>query len=382
MNLALFYHSILSDWNNGNAHFLRGIVNVLQSRGHRVTVFEPHNAWSRTHLVEEYGSQPLQEVKSIYPDMQSVAYDPGALDLAAVLDGTDLVIVHEWNDAGLIRAIGRLRAAGADFRLLFHDTHHRCYYAPHSLEAMELFNYDGVLAFGSVLSEFYREGGWAPGVWTWHEAADTHIFKPCRAPQPAGDLVWIGNWGDDERNEEINRYLLEPSRALGLRTSIFGVRYPAPALDALETASVHYGGWLPNYRVPETFGAFRMTVHIPRRAYLQELKGIPTIRPFEAMACGIPLICSLWEDTEELFTPGRDYLLARTPAEMRTCMRAVLNEAGLADALARHGRSTILARHTCAHRVDELMAICTELGMGAAQLQAADLNGMETAGAG
>ncbi len=51
MKIVLFYHSLLSDWNHGNAHFLRGIVQELKVRGHEVLVFEPENAWSRQNLI-------------------------------------------------------------------------------------------------------------------------------------------------------------------------------------------------------------------------------------------------------------------------------------------------------------------------------------------
>jgi len=102
-------------------------------------------------------------------------------------------------------------------------------------------------------------------------------------------------------------------------------------------------------------------VHVPRRPYASALPGIPTIRVFEALACGIPLVSAPWDDAEHLFTPGEDFLFARTGAEMKAQLRAVLHDADLARSLATHGRETILARHTCAHRVDELLRIYDEL---------------------
>ena len=87
------------------------------------------------------------------------------------------------------------------------------------------------------------------------------------------------------------------------------------------------------------------------------LRGIPTIRPFEALACGIPLISAPWEDSEHLFTPGADFLVARNGVEMRTLMNDVMHDDDLAASLVSHGLATILARHTCAHRVDQLLAI-------------------------
>jgi spore maturation protein CgeB len=73
-----------------------------------------------------------------------------------------------------------------------------------------------------------------------------------------------------------------------------------------------------------------------------------------------------WDDAEGLFEPGADFLIARDSREMREQLRAVLHDTALARSLAEHGLRTILARHTCAHRVDELLAIHAELGAPAA----------------
>ncbi|HYH47259.1 MAG TPA: glycosyltransferase, partial [Thermoanaerobaculia bacterium] len=124
---------------------------------------------------------------------------------------------------------------------------------------------------------------------------------------------------------------------------------------------VEYRGWLPNFAVPRTFARFGVTVHVPRRPYAAALPGIPTIRPFEALACGIPLVSAPWEDVEGLFEPGRDFLVARDGAEMKRHLRDLLNDPARAAEIAAHGRRTILDRHTCAHRVDELLAIYREL---------------------
>src|SRR5205085_9261795 len=102
----------------------------------------------------------------------------------------------------------------------------------------------------------------------------------------AGDLIWIGNWGDDERTEELNEFLIQPAKALGLKARIHGVRYPASALQLLEDAEIEYAGWLPNFEAPHAFAGYKFTVHIPRRPYVEALPGIPTIRIFEALACG------------------------------------------------------------------------------------------------
>ncbi len=371
MRIVLFVHSLLSDWNHGNAHFLRGVAAELVSRGHDVRVHEPRDAWSLQNLLtEERGERALDGFHAAYPTLASDRYDLATLDLDRALDGADLAIVHEWNDHGLVKRIGEhRRAAGpGGYRLLFHDTHHRSVTAPETMAAYDLSCYDGVLAFGGVIRDLYLERGWAARAWTWHEAADTRVFHPIPGEPQEGDLVWIGNWGDEERTAELHEFLIEPVRELGdemkgLRARVHGVRYPEAGKRALAAAGIDYAGWLPNPEAPRAFARFRTTVHVPRRPYVEALPGIPTIRLFEALACGIPLVSAPWDDAEGLFRPGRDYLVARDGGEMKRHLRDLLNDPALAAEITRSGRETILDRHTCAHRVDELLAIGRELGL-------------------
>ncbi len=360
MRIVMFYHSLISDWNHGNAHFLRGIASELLSRGHEVLVYEPSDGWSLRSLIAEQGRAAVDRFHAAFPELRSTLYDPATLDLDGALDRADLVLVHEWNSHDLVRRIGQHRARAGRYRLLFHDTHHRSVTDPAAMSQYDLTHYDGVLAYGQVLRDLYLSRGWTAQAWTWHEAADTRRFRPIEAARE-GDLIWIGNWGDDERTEELQTFLLEPVKALCLSARVHGVRYPEAGLAALAAAGITYAGWVPNDRVPERFARFRVTVHIPRRPYTRALPGIPTIRPFEALACGIPLVSAPWEDTEGLFTPGADFLVARTGEEMKRHLRMLLHDASAAQELARHGRATILARHTCAHRVDRLLEINASL---------------------
>jgi spore maturation protein CgeB len=361
MRVVMFYHSLRSDWNHGNAHFLRGVANELLARGHDVRVWEPADGWSAHHLADEHGPAALDGYRDAYPDLTSRLYDRDNLDLDEALDGAELVLVHEWNDHDLVAAVGAHRRRHGDYRLLFHDTHHRSVTDRAGMAAYDLGGYDGVLAFGRAVHDRYLAEGWARRVWVWHEAADVRLFRPLPSPEYDGELVWVGNWGDDERAAELEEFLLRPVRDLGLRARVHGVRYPESVRQALAAAGIDYAGWLPNYRAPEVFARFRLTVHVPRRPYALALPGIPTIRVFEALACGIPLVSAPWDDVEGLFTPGADYLVARDGDDMKRCLRLLLSESERARALARHGRRTVLAAHTCAHRVDELLAICSGL---------------------
>jgi spore maturation protein CgeB len=232
---------LLSDWNHGNAHFLRGIASELVSRGNDVKIYEPENAWSLSNLVNDYGEEAVDDFYEYYPMLSSSRYDPAGINLHHILANADLVIVHEWSEHALVKAIGELKEKYT-YKLLFHDTHHRAVTERESMRKYDLSNYDGVLAFGNVIKEIYLQFGWTKKAWTWHEAADTRLFKPLAAKAFEGDFVWVGNWGDDERTKELHEFIIEPVKELKLKAKVFGVRYPNHAIDALEDAGIEYAG--------------------------------------------------------------------------------------------------------------------------------------------
>lgn len=366
MKFVFFYHSLVSCWNHGNAHFLRGVARELLRRGHEVRVLEPADGWSRKNLARRHGPEALTRYRAAYPELTSETYERNALDLDMLLDGADVVLVHEWNDPHLIEALGRKRAETGRFRLFFHDTHHRAVSADDELDSLDLADYDAVLVFGEVLRDLYLRRGWARRVLTWHEAADTTVFRhreDADGEGSDGDLVWIGNWGDNERAQELMEFLVAPVTECGLDAMVYGVRYPHDARRQLRRAGIDYGGWLPNHEAPEVFSRYRFTMHVPRRPYARSLPGIPTIRMFEALACGIPLISAPWEDAEGLF-PDDCYLKARDGADMVRQIRRLMNEPELAASLSDKGLAAIAARHSCAHRVDELFEFMEAMNSG------------------
>lgn len=363
--IAYLAHAIRSDWNNGNAHFLRGLLRALTRAGHDVVAFEPENDWSISNLRQEAcGNDSLQDFGRKYPELRVFPYTPeeagDGVFWEAQLRDTDAVIVHEWNEPALAHLLVGLRGR-LGFSLLFHDTHHRASSSPEQISAFCLREFDGVLAFGDALRRLYRERFGMERVWTLHEAADTTVFYPRPIERKDCDCVWIGNWGEGERAAEIERYLLRPAAHLPqYRFRIFGVRYPDEGLRALGQAGVKYGGYLPNLASPLLYARAKLTFHVPRQQYSQVMDGIPTIRVFEALACGIPLISAPWRDSEGLFREG-DFAWAHSCTEMKQSIERMLSDPGPAEEQARRGLETVLARHTCAHRAEQLSSILEEI---------------------
>ncbi|HVG27058.1 MAG TPA: glycosyltransferase [Acidobacteriaceae bacterium] len=365
LRIAYFAHTLRSDWNNGNAHFLRGLVRALRADGHEVTAYEPESEWSIQNLrAEDHGQASLDRFMETYADLDIQTYGPEETEelWRERLRGTQFVLLHEWNPPLLAQLLLKLRDE-LGFKLLFHDTHHRASSSPESFAVLGLERFDGVLAFGAALQTIYRERFGVRNVWVLHEAADTTVFRPMADVARGAEIVWIGNWGEGERTEEIRGYLLEPAAKLApaFRTKIYGVRYPEEGHEALRAHGVEYGGYLPNLDAPRVYASARLTVHIPRQQYTKAMTGIPTIRVFEALACGIPLVSAPWQDTEGLFR-SEDFYMANAPADMEQAMRRLLESPALAAEQARRGRETVLARHTCEHRAAELAGIFEELG--------------------
>lgn len=367
LRLIYFAQSLRSDWNNGNAHFLRGLMRAMTALGHRITILEPEENWSLSNLqTEPLSIHSLRSFARTYADLDLQTYNSGESEEQGLerLRGADIVILHEWNEPALALRLLTWRDQ-LGFRLLFHDTHHRASSSPEQMERFGLARFDGIVAFGEALSKIYRERFHLRKVYTLHEAADTTVFHPHAlsdsSPTRSTGVVWIGNWGEGERSAEIQEFFLNPAAELAAEATfcIYGVRYPDEGRRALAASGVTYGGYLPNLDAPATYASARLTMHIPRQQYTTAMAGIPTIRVFEALACGIPLLSAPWQDVEQLFRPG-DLCFVKDGSQMKAAIRALLHDPDAARRQAERGLETILASHTCNHRAQELTHICQE----------------------
>ncbi len=367
LEIRFFAHSWVSDWNHGNAHFLRGLARSLVRKGHHVRCYEQLGAWSLSNLVKEEENRAVESINDFrrkFPELDVRFYsNDNTLSevLRKELSNADVVIIHEWNDAPVVNAILSFKEQ-LGFRALFHDTHHRAYTNAGEILRFQLHKFDGVLAFGEAIRAIYTDGFGVRRAWAFHEAADVDDFKPLRLEKNI-DVVWIGNWGDEERTRELDEFLIEPAMAQHrARFVVHGVRYPEHGLQRLAEAGIDYRGYLPNLKSPEVYGRSKLALHVPRRQYANGLSGIPTIRVFEAMACGVPLLCSPWTDVEGLFRQGQDYVMVADGKAMKAEISALLRDRAARRQLSENGLATIRARHTCDHRAEQLMEICEELG--------------------
>jgi spore maturation protein CgeB len=348
------------------------MIRALVQLGHAPVVYEERGNWSVSHLVAEHGLRPLVEFRRRFPFVDVRLYGAPSgpqvqRQLASELAGVDAVVVHEWpgvENPALVAALARLKRT-CGFSLLFHDTHYRILSEPERVLRVGLERFDAVLAYGPSIAAEYRRRG-VKNVHVVHEAADVPLFHPAPADpgRPLDDALFIGNWGDEDRAEELRAYVLRPARKhrRARRFAIYGVRYPPAVLETIRRGyGVDYRGWLPNYRAPEAFAQSRVALHVVRRQYQDALPGIPTIRVFEALACGVPLVSTRWPDTDGLFREGHDYVVVDTPKDMEEALDWLWRDDAARDEMGRRGVARILAHHTCRHRAEQLLDIVAQL---------------------
>ena len=137
MKIVLFYHSLLSDWNHGNAHFLRGVATELIARGHEVAVYEPRDDWSLPNLRAEHGERAAARIsrQRIRPE-RAHFYDLPTLDLDEALPAPISCSCTNGTITISSGSIGAHRARQSRYRLLFHDTHHRAVSAPDAMAGL------------------------------------------------------------------------------------------------------------------------------------------------------------------------------------------------------------------------------------------------------
>ena len=97
MKIVIFAHSLASDWNHGNAHFLRGMMRALEKRGHQTVCCERWRNWSTDNLFHDHGHGPLLEFARLFPDLEMRWHGraPSLIEeVGELVHGADLVLVH------------------------------------------------------------------------------------------------------------------------------------------------------------------------------------------------------------------------------------------------------------------------------------------------
>ncbi len=351
MKLVILGLSITSSWGNGHATTFRGLVRELDRAGHEVLFLERDQPWYAEHRdlpappygrTGLYGS--LAELRQRWGEAVRTA--DAVIVGSYVADG---VAVGDWvqRQAGGITAFYDIDTPVTLAKLERADHE---YLHPRLIPGFDLY-----LSFtgGPTLARLEQQYG-APLARPLYCAFDPELYAP--APTPVRwDLGYLGTYSED-RQPRVERLLLAPARAEpGRRFVVGGPMYPA-TLDW--PVNVERREHVPPAAHRDFYTAQRFTLNITRDDMIRAGYA-PSVRLFEAAACGVPIISDTWPGIETFLTPGEEILLAEETAQVRQYL--ALPEARR-RALGEAARARVLRAHTAAHRARELIEHLREAG--------------------
>lgn len=347
MKLVVLGLSLSSSWGNGHATTFRAILSAFAERGHDILFLEREREWYAAH-------RDLAE-----PDYCQLAYYREPSDLEDWRDeivGADAVMVGSYVPDGI--EVGRWVQQQARGTVCFYDID-----TPVTLAALErgtceylspelVPGYDIYFSFtaGPTLKKLEQEFG-SPRARPLHCTADTTSYVPLDVPK-RWDLSYLGTYSDD-RQSTLERLLIEPARARPkLRFAVAGPQYP----DHIEwPANVERIEHVAPADHPEFYAASRFTLNVTR-ADMIAAGWSPSVRLFEAAACGTPIISDRWAGIDDYFRPDDEIILADTKEDVLAALSAD------AQAIGVRARRVVLAHHSAKKRAEELERELTASG--------------------
>ena len=354
MRLVFLGLSLSSSWGNGHATTYRALLRALDARGHEVLFLEREQPWYAAH--RDLAAPVFCKLR-FYHSLPEL--DRHARDLAEA----DAVIVGSYVPEGasvINRIAPRVRSLFCFYDIDTPITMHAlaqggaAYLRPEQIRLFDLY-----LSFtgGPTLRVLERDYG-ARLARPLYCAVDPEQHRPAAVPR-RWDLGYLGTYSSD-RQPTLERLLIEPARRRpDLRFVVAGPQYP----DAIGwPENVERIDHLSPFDHPTFYASQTWTLNVTRADMCQRGYS-PSVRLFEAGACGVPIISDQWPGLDELFLPGRDILIANTTAD-------VLAALDLPDdrraAIAQSGRARTLARHAAEIRARELEGFLAEARAGTA----------------
>ncbi|WP_173932725.1 glycosyltransferase [Chelativorans sp. Marseille-P2723] len=336
--------SLSSSWGNGHATTYRALLRGLAAEGHEVLFLERDVPWYAAH----------RDLPT--PNFCRLAYYRSVAGLNRFLPdirSADAVIIGSYVPDG--KAVIDWLAAMQPRLLCFYDIDtpvtlaslargEREFLAPEQVELFDVyFSFSG----GHVLDRLEGEFG-ARSAKALYCSVDHKAYKPTGEP-PVWDLGYLGTYSPD-RQPKIERLLLEPARRLpNRRFVVAGAQYP---LDIAWPDNVERIEHLPPEEHASFYSRQRFTLNVTRDDMVAA-GWSPSVRLFEAGACGTPLISDHWQGIEDIFPPGESIILASDGSTVIDTLVSTTEERR--QSIARAARMRVLDRHTGRARAGELV---------------------------
>jgi spore maturation protein CgeB len=349
LNIVIIGLSVTSSWGNGHATTYRALIEALASRGHHVTFLERDVPWYRGHRDL---TKPSNWTVKLYQSLQDIPRR-----YTSLIRDANLVILGSYVPDGI--AIAEWVTAHAQGVTAFYDIDTPVTLAGldqglEYLSAAMIPRFDLYLSFsGGPVPGMIEDAYGSPMARVLYCSADPDLYRPHPVKQH-WSLGYLGTYSDD-RQPSLERLLLAPAMMLADHQFVVaGSRYPEHLVWPDNVSRIEH---LSQHQHPPFYSRQRFTLNLTR-ADMRALGFSPSVRLFEAAACGTPVISDRWPGIETIFEPGTEILLVSDAREVSQILRDIPEERRLA--IADKARRRILADHTPDHRARQLEAYYLE----------------------
>ena len=343
LDIVMFGLSITSSWGNGHATTYRALIKALAARGHRITFLERDVPWYRDN--RDLRSSPYCRIK-LYDSLRSVSQQYGSAIAAA-----DVVVLGSFVPDGI--ALGDWITSTARGVTIFYDIDTPVTLSKLQDNSAEYISPSLIPRFSMYLSftggptlNLIKGIYGSPRAYALYCAADVAVHKPVNVPKQ-WILGYIGTYSED-RQPLLEQLLFEPARLLPKhRFVVAGAQYPK---SLKWPANVRHVDHLPPGSHSKFYCSLDYALNLTRQ-HMAAAGYSPSVRLFEAAACGVPAISDRWPGIDEFFTPGDEILLANDTDDIVR----ILSESSQAQrrALAAAARDRVLKSHTAENRALE-----------------------------
>ena len=353
LQIVILGLSITSSWGNGHATTYRGLVRELCAQGHDVLFLERDVPWYASNRDMPQPPFGRTELYSTPEELRDRFTD--------AVRGADCVIVGSYVTEGVV--VGKWVTATARGVTAFYDidtpvTLAKLERGDHEYLSSELIPlYTLYLSFsgGPTLIRLEQQYG-SPCARPLYCSVDPALYFPGENRSDFEyDLGYMGTYSDD-RQPPLGLLLCEPARQWSEgRFAVAGPQYPPSIAWPPNVSRIEH---LPPAEHRAFYNAQRYTLNITRADMIRAGYS-PSVRLFEAAACGVPIISDYWDGLDTFFTFDKEILVARSPHDtLRYCRE--LPEAER-RAIGERARQRVLAHHTAAHRAHELAIYIREV---------------------
>jgi spore maturation protein CgeB len=351
LDIVMFGLSITSSWGNGHATTYRALIKALAARGHRITFLERDMPWYRDN--RDLTSSPYCRIH-LYDSLKHVSQNYGALVAAA-----DVVLLGSFVPDGA--ALGDWITSTARGVTAFYDIDTPVtlsmladntaeYISPSIIPRFNLY-----LSFtGGPTLELITSIYGSPRAHALYCAVDPEVHKPAGV-QTKWALGYIGTYSED-RQSLLDRFLIQPARRLPEQQFIVaGAQYP----DNIRwPENVQHVEHLPPGSHSHFYSELRYALNLTRKCMVAAGYS-PSVRLFEAAACGVPVISDIWPGIDGFFVPGQEILLAESADDVVETLSKLPETRRRQIAAAAHQR--VLKGHTAEIRAIEFERLVKEV---------------------